>query len=376
MKKLFFFLSILLTFVISAQSNIVTNLDREINHHLFNGDWQKSDSLINFQLKRQPNSLKYNSMKAYNYFYTRYVGNNNPYTRDETIRQVKKYSWDAITAAEDLENNVENKFYLGSAYALLARVNIMNHEFWDGYWNASKAENYFEDALYEDTSLTDANLNLGVFEYFPATTITGFQRVLACIGGMSGDREEGINHFKKVSEEGDLYKGEADYILALLYGYREINLTIAYEYWETLNQKYPQNNNFINQKNRMYIGKLVDEKGIEFLETEFDSLETVYNITNPNILNTLGYTLVNRERLNEALVVFKVNIKKYPDIANGYDSLAECYMIRGETENAIKYYKIAFDKLQTDTTITDEFRETLEEGIRNNLDELSSKVDV
>ena len=127
--------------------------------------------------------------------------------------------------------------------------------------------------------------------------------------------------------------------------------------------------------NRFYIAKLVDEKGVEFLETEFDSLETVYNVTNPNVLNILGYALVNQDRLDEALKVFKVNIKKYPDVANCYDSIAECYMTRGENENAVIFYEIANDKLKTDTTITNQFRQRLEEGIRNNLNELSSKID-
>jgi len=49
---------------------------------------------------------------------------------------------------------------------------------------------------------------------------------------------------------------------------------------------------------------------------------------------------------------------------------------RGETENAVKYYKMAFEKLKTDTTITDQFREFLEDNIRNQLNELSGNLDV
>jgi hypothetical protein len=376
MKKKAFILFIFLTFTIAAQSSISTKFDQEINQHLFNGEWEKSDSLINIKLGENQNSLKYNFLKSYNYFYTRYIGNNNPFSRDETIRQVKKYAWDAILNGEELEETVENNFYLGSAYACLARVNIMNQEIWEGYWNASKAENYFEDVLDENPNIIDAYLNLGVIEYFPATAITGYQSTLAWLGGMSGDKEKGISYFKNVSEKGSLFKDEADYILALLYGFRENNQSLSYEYSAALNQKYPNNNRFLIQKNRMYISKLVDEKGVEFLEREFDSLETIYNITNPGILNMFGYTLVNQEKLDDALLVFKVNLKKYPDIANCYDSIAECYMTRGENENAIKYYKLAFEKLKTDTTVTDQFRETLEEGIRNNLKELSSKIDV
>jgi len=137
MKKTIFVFFMLICFTITAQSNLTySQFDKEVNNYLFNGDWGKSDSLIDLKLGEQPNSLKYNFMKAYNYFYTRYVGNNNSYSRDETIRQVKKYAWDAINIGEELEESVENNFYLGSAYAYLSRVNIMNQEYWEGYWNA------------------------------------------------------------------------------------------------------------------------------------------------------------------------------------------------------------------------------------------------
>ncbi len=374
MKKIIIFLFTLLTFTLSAQTNVITNTDQEINHHLFNGDWEKSDSLIDLELAIQTSSLKFNFFKAYNYFYTRYVGNNNPYTRDETIRQVKKYSWQAVLNGEELIESLENNFYLGSAYALLSRVNIMNQEFWEGYWNASNAENYFEDVLDEDPDFADAYFNLGVNEYFPAVTITGFQSVLAWLGGMSGDREDGISKMEITSEKGKLFKDEANYALGVIYGFRENNLETAYGYWNKLSQKYPGNNNFAAQKSRAYFGKLVEDRGVKFLEDEFDNLETVYGVTNPNVLNTLGYTFLNQHKLDDALVVFKVNLKKYPELANCYDSLAECYLTRGENENAIKYYKLAFEKLETDTTITDEFRQFLEEGIRNNLEELDSRI--
>jgi len=63
-------------------------------------------------------------------------------------------------------------------------------------------------------------------------------------------------------------------------------------------------------------------------------------------------------------------------VANCYDSLAECYMTIGENELAIKYYKMAWEKIETDPTITDQFKEILREGIPQRLDELGSSLDV
>lgn len=375
MRKVIILFVVLFTSSLSAQSVAFTQDDNQIISNLFQGDWMQSDSLIEFYYSDKSNKVKYNFLKAYNSFYTRYVGNNNPHSRDETIRQVQKYAWDAIKSAEEIEDNSENSFYLGGAYAILARVNVMSQNLWDAYWNANKAENYFEYVIENDPKVADAYFNLGVFEYFPAVAITGFSSVLAWFGGMSGDREEGISKILNTAENGYLFKPEAVYALAIIQG-RENDLVKAYDYWKSISDQYPENNNFLAQVNRTYIAKLVEEKGVDFLNNEFEKLDSVYNINNPNILNTLGYALVNQERFDEAVIVFRVNIKKYPDIANGYDSLAEYYMTVGQNENAIKYYKMAFDKLKSDTTINDQFRELLEEGIRNNLRELGSKLDV
>ncbi|MDX1700722.1 MAG: hypothetical protein R3250_08900, partial [Melioribacteraceae bacterium] len=115
---------------------------------------------------------------------------------------------------------------------------------------------------------------------------------------------------------------------------------------------------------------------VQFLKDEFENLDSLYGVTNSNVLNTLGYSLMNQNKLDEALIVFQLNIKKFPNVANNYDSIAECYLNRGDNENAMKFYKIAFEKLQSDSTVTDEFREFLEENIRNQLRELNEDLDV
>ena len=56
-------------------------------------------------------------------------------------------------------------------------------------------------------------------------------------------------------------------------------------------------------------------------------------------LNNLGYALLENKRVLEAIEVFKLNVEEYPDSWNVYDSLAEGYMLKGEKENAIKFYK-------------------------------------
>lgn len=55
--------------------------------------------------------------------------------------------------------------------------------------------------------------------------------------------------------------------------------------------------------------------------------------------NDLGYWLLGRKRVQEAIELFKMNVEDYPDSSNAYDSLAEAYMLNGDEELSIRNYQ-------------------------------------
>ena len=55
--------------------------------------------------------------------------------------------------------------------------------------------------------------------------------------------------------------------------------------------------------------------------------------------NMLGYRLLGQERVDEAIAVFRLNVERYPESWNVYDSLGEAYAAKGETEKAIELYR-------------------------------------
>ena len=55
--------------------------------------------------------------------------------------------------------------------------------------------------------------------------------------------------------------------------------------------------------------------------------------------NSLGYFLIRKNRIEDAIRVFKLNTDLFPESANAFDSLAESYMIAGEKELAIQNYE-------------------------------------
>ncbi len=59
----------------------------------------------------------------------------------------------------------------------------------------------------------------------------------------------------------------------------------------------------------------------------------------PRELNRLGYHLLNKKKsVGDAIAVFKFNVDLYPRYANGFDSLAEAFMVKGDKTAAIKNY--------------------------------------
>lgn len=56
-------------------------------------------------------------------------------------------------------------------------------------------------------------------------------------------------------------------------------------------------------------------------------------------MNRLGYHLLSLKRVKDAIDVFKQNTVDFPDAFNTWDSLAEGFMVNGDNESAIKYYK-------------------------------------
>lgn len=86
----------------------------------------------------------------------------------------------------------------------------------------------------------------------------------------------------------------------------------------------------------LMIGKVVEAvEGYRKIKKETPEA----NVVAETRLNTLGYTLMRRNKLPEAIAIFKVNVELYSDSWNVYDSLGEAYMANGDKELAITNYK-------------------------------------
>ncbi|MFC2084690.1 serine hydrolase [Bacteroidota bacterium] len=92
----------------------------------------------------------------------------------------------------------------------------------------------------------------------------------------------------------------------------------------------------------MKVHELINESSVDAAIEEYAKLKENYFDDydfSENQLNSLGYYLLGKNRVNSAVEILKLNVREFPDAYNTYDSLGEAYMIKTEYELAIKNYK-------------------------------------
>lgn len=68
-----------------------------------------------------------------------------------------------------------------------------------------------------------------------------------------------------------------------------------------------------------------------------------YNVSSESELNSAGYVLLTRQKTQEAIAIFRMNVHLYPQSSNCFDSLAEGYEKIGNSALAAKYYERALE---------------------------------
>ena len=64
-----------------------------------------------------------------------------------------------------------------------------------------------------------------------------------------------------------------------------------------------------------------------------------YNFGNEDELNMFGYAYLWDNKIEEAIVIFKLLVAEFPTSSNAYDSLGEAYLKNGNLELAKKNYE-------------------------------------
>jgi transglutaminase-like putative cysteine protease/tetratricopeptide (TPR) repeat protein len=89
------------------------------------------------------------------------------------------------------------------------------------------------------------------------------------------------------------------------------------------------------------IEKIIDEGNLQKGISKYEEIKKANDkeiIFSEQALNNLGYKYLNAGKYEEAIEIFMLNIREYPNSFNVYDSLGEAYMKCNRNEEAIENY--------------------------------------
>ena len=67
--------------------------------------------------------------------------------------------------------------------------------------------------------------------------------------------------------------------------------------------------------------------------------DTVAYDTSEFDINRLGYGLLNEDKADDALAIFKLNTEEFPKFANTYDSYGDVLLVKGDSLQALENFK-------------------------------------
>jgi CubicO group peptidase (beta-lactamase class C family) len=98
---------------------------------------------------------------------------------------------------------------------------------------------------------------------------------------------------------------------------------------------------YFTPRERMF-AEIIERQGFDRAVQTFKQLkqkEPSSPIIKEAEFNAIGYEFLGKQKIAQAISIFRLNVEAHPNSANVYDSLGEGYMMNGEKELAIKSYE-------------------------------------
>lgn len=95
-------------------------------------------------------------------------------------------------------------------------------------------------------------------------------------------------------------------------------------------------------------------------------------ILHENNLTALGYQLLQQNRIDDAIGIFKVNASHFEDSPNVYDALGDAYERAGDRENTLRYSQMALETLKTASNIPAQFAQAIRESAQTKINNIES----
>ncbi len=167
--------------------------------------------------------------------------------------------------------------FLGTTYGLRARVAIAQKRWTSVIYSGLKGVRLVQRAHRQDSTLADAWLPIGIFDYYAGASSRPVQ-ILARMFGIRPDRQLGIAELDRAVRQAPHAWIEAASTLSILYLYIEDNPQAAYRYTSLLMDHYPDNYYF----NFLYGEELVRTHRLNRARQLLPQLQGLVQRSHPN----------------------------------------------------------------------------------------------
>ncbi len=167
--------------------------------------------------------------------------------------------------------------FLGGTYGLRARVHMGYKNWLAGLYSGVKGWRLIRQAYALDSTLTDADLPIGAFDYYAGMHSAPVQ-LAARLFGIDPNRSRSIQVLQRAVSQAPYAWMEAASILSIIYLYIEDDPEMAYQYTDLLLRHYPQNYyfNFLMGEELVKTHRLAEAR--EFMPP----LKNLYQRSHPN----------------------------------------------------------------------------------------------
>ncbi|MES1222367.1 MAG: kelch repeat-containing protein, partial [Bacteroidota bacterium] len=141
-----------------------------------------------------------------------------------------------------------------------------------------------------------------------------------------------------------------------------------------------KNDFVLTNKNFMW---LVLNNQLQTALREFRSVRTKYRadpafqpffnaVIREDVLNANAYWLLQNQRQQDALEVFKLAVESYPESSNAYESLSEAFETTGNKEAALLNSELCLNKLAADSNMDSNFRQVVKQSAEDRIKRLKN----
>lgn len=274
---------------------------------------------------------------------------------------------------DENEENIEAVFFKGGALGFKGRLNSLRSEWFDAAMNGKEALPLVFKAYEIDSTNIDVQLGFGIYNYYAAVIPDKYPMVKPVMFFFpEGNRKKGLEQLIYAADKSRYAKYEARFMLMNIYYKFEKNYNQALFYCNELVNEFPDNSVFEKYKGRILIKKNRINDAVNLYKgilKKFDMGLTGYNNPLKRVaLYYIGRNYFNKNIIDSSLIYF-----------------SECEIlskqIDGEKDtgfriNTIMYVAECNEKLGNMTTALKKYEEVLDlDDFRNSHQKAQQQID-